>query len=101
MKPPIMSNDKFASQKYEAPLATMPRIYNPEAMSNERGPAAEGVAHKISSGWVSGNDAPVSLKQFVFFLYSRVSLAHVLFFALFGEPGRNERINTSFSFCLF
>ena len=47
MKPPIMPNDKFASQKYEDPLATMPRIYNPEAMSNDRGPAAEGVAHKI------------------------------------------------------
>ena len=42
-----MPNDKFASQKYEDPLATMPRIYNPEAMGNDRGPAAEGVAHKI------------------------------------------------------
>ena len=47
MKPPIMPNDKFASQKYQDPLATMPRICNPEAMSNDRGPAAEGVAHKI------------------------------------------------------
>ena len=42
-----MQNDKFASQKYQDPLATMPRICNPEAMSNDRGPAAEGVAHKI------------------------------------------------------
>ena len=47
VKPPIMPNDKFASQKYQDPLATMPRICNPEAMSNDRGPAAEGVAHKI------------------------------------------------------
>ena len=48
VKPPIMPNDKFASQKYQDPLATMPRICNPEAMSNDRGPAAEGVAHKIN-----------------------------------------------------
>ena len=47
VKPPIMPNDRFASQIYKDPLATMPRIYNPEAMSNDRGPAAEGVAHKI------------------------------------------------------
>ena len=47
VKPPIMPNDRFASQKYQDPLATMPRICNPEAMSNDRGPAAEGVAHKI------------------------------------------------------
>ena len=47
VKPPIIPNDKFASQKYQDPLATMQRICNPEAMSNDRGPAAEGVAHKI------------------------------------------------------
>ena len=47
VKPPIMPNDKFASQRYQDPLPTMPRICNPEAMSNDRGPAAEGVAHKI------------------------------------------------------
>ena len=47
VKPPIMPNDKFASQKYQDPLATLPRICNPETMSNDRGPAAEGVAHKM------------------------------------------------------
>ena len=47
VKPPIMPNDRFASHKYQDPLATMPRICNPEAMSDDRGPAAEGVAHKI------------------------------------------------------
>ena len=47
VKPPIMPNDKFASQKYQDPLATLPRICNPETMSNDRGLAAEGVAHKI------------------------------------------------------
>ena len=46
-EPPIILNDRFASQKYQDPLATMPSICNPEAMSNDRGPAAEGVAHKI------------------------------------------------------
>ena len=40
-----MPNDRLASQKYQDPLATMLRISNPEAMSNDRGPAAEGVAH--------------------------------------------------------
>ena len=49
VKPPNMPDDRFASQKYQDPLATMPRISNPEAMSNDRGPAAEGVAHKITS----------------------------------------------------
>ena len=33
-------------KEYQDPLATMPRICNLEAMSNDRGPAAEGVAHK-------------------------------------------------------
>ena len=47
VKPPIMPNDRFASQKYQDPLATLPRICNPETKSNDRGPAAEGVAHKI------------------------------------------------------
>ena len=49
VKPPIMPNDRLASQKHQDPLATMLRISNPEAMSNDRGPAAEGVAHKIKS----------------------------------------------------
>ena len=47
VKPPIMLNDRFAYQECQGPLATMPRNCNPEAMSNDRGPAAEGVAHKI------------------------------------------------------
>ena len=46
VKPPIMVNDRFAYQECQGPLATMPRNCNPEAMSNDRGPAAEGVAHK-------------------------------------------------------
>ena len=49
VKPPIMPNDKFASQKYQDPLATLPRICDPETMSNDRGPAAEGVAHEITT----------------------------------------------------
>ena len=47
VKPPIMPNDRFAFQKYEDPLASMSGICNPAAMRNDRGPAAEGVAHKI------------------------------------------------------
>ena len=47
VKPRIMLNERFASQKYQDPLATLPRICNPETMRNDRGPAAEGVAHKI------------------------------------------------------
>ena len=46
-KQPIMPNDRFAYQRCQDALATMPRICNPEAMGNDRGPAAEGVAHKI------------------------------------------------------
>ena len=42
-----MPNDRFTSQNYQDRLAIMPRICKPEAMSNDRGPAAEGVAHKI------------------------------------------------------
>ena len=42
-----MPNDTFASQKYQDPLATLPRVCNPRAVSNGRGPAAEGVAHTI------------------------------------------------------
>ena len=49
VKQPIMPNDRFASQKYHDPLATLPRICNPETMSNDRGPAAEIVAHKIKN----------------------------------------------------
>ena len=48
VKQPIMPNDRFAYQECQGPLATMPRNCNPEAMDNDRGPAAEGVAHKIS-----------------------------------------------------
>ena len=48
VKQPIMPNDRFAYQRCQDALATMPRICNPEAMGNDRGPAAEGVAHKIS-----------------------------------------------------
>ena len=47
VKPPSMSNDRSGYQRCQDPLATMPRICNPKAMSNDRGPAAEGVAHKI------------------------------------------------------
>ena len=47
VKQPIMPNDRFAYQRCQDALATMPRICNPEAMGNDRGPAAEGVAHKI------------------------------------------------------
>ena len=47
VKPPIMLNDRFAYQECQGPLPTMPRNCNPEAASTDRGPAAEGVAHKI------------------------------------------------------
>ena len=47
VKQPIMPNDRFAYQRCQDALATMPRICNPEAMGNDLGPAAEGVAHKI------------------------------------------------------
>ena len=47
VKPPSTPNDRSGYQKCQDPLAAMPRICNPEAMSNDRGPAAEGVAHKI------------------------------------------------------
>ena len=48
VKQPSMPNHRFAYQRCQDPLATMPSICNPEAMGNDRGPAAEGVAHKIS-----------------------------------------------------
>ena len=47
VKQPIMPNDRFAYQRCQDALATMPRICNPEAMGNDRGTSAEGVAHKI------------------------------------------------------
>ena len=46
VKPSSMPKDRFADQQCQDPLATMPRIRDPEAMSNDRGPAAGGVAHK-------------------------------------------------------
>ena len=42
VRPPILPNEKFASQKYQDPLGTMPRICNPEAMSNDRGASSRG-----------------------------------------------------------
>ena len=47
VEPPSMPSDRSGYQRCQDPLATMPRICNPTAMSNDRGPAAEGVAHKI------------------------------------------------------
>ena len=51
VKPPSMPNDRSGNQGCQDPVARMPRICkesaNPKAMSNDRGPAAEGVAHKI------------------------------------------------------
>ena len=44
VKPPSMQSDKLAYQKCQDPLATIPRICNPRAMSNGRRPAAEGAA---------------------------------------------------------
>ena len=49
VKPPSMQNNRFGYQKCQNPLATMPRICKPRAMSNGRGPAAADVAHKIHS----------------------------------------------------
>ena len=46
-KPPRMPNDRSGYQRCQDPLATTPRICNPSAMSNDRGPTPEGVAHKI------------------------------------------------------
>ena len=46
VKQPIMPNNRFAYQRCQDALATMPRISIPEEMGNGRGPAAEGVAHK-------------------------------------------------------
>ena len=48
LKPPSMPNDRFEDQKSQDPLAIMPRICNPRAMSDGRRPAAEGVADKIN-----------------------------------------------------
>ena len=47
VKLPIMQNEMCAYQECQGPLATMPKICNPKAMSNGRGPAAEAVAHKV------------------------------------------------------
>ena len=47
VKPPSVSNDKFAYQEYQDPLATMPEICNPKTMSNGRGLTAAGVTHEI------------------------------------------------------
>ena len=44
-----MSNNSFGYKECQDPLATIPRICNPSAMSNGRGPAAEGVAHMIAT----------------------------------------------------
>ena len=52
VKQPIMPNDRLAYQRCQDALATMPRISIPEAMGNDRGPAAEGVAHKITTSEV-------------------------------------------------
>ena len=62
VKPPIMLNDRFAHQECQGPLPTMPRNCNPEAASADRGPAAEGVAHKIISG-CSASACSVRLAQ--------------------------------------
>ena len=40
---------KVGYQKCQDPSATMPSFCNPGAVSNVRGPAAEGVAHKITT----------------------------------------------------
>ena len=47
VKSPRISNNELGTQKCQDPLATLPRICNPKAMSNGRGPATEGLAHKI------------------------------------------------------
>ena len=48
VKQPSMPNNRLTFQKCQDPLATMPRICNPRALSNGRGPGAVSAAHKIS-----------------------------------------------------
>ena len=57
VKPPSMPNERLRYQECQDSLATVPRICNPKAMDNHRGPAAEGVAHKINIKWLWGSGA--------------------------------------------
>ena len=62
VEPPIMLNDRFAVQECQGPLPTMPRNCNPEAASTDRGPAAEGVAHK----YIIFSESKESLNLWIF-----------------------------------